>query len=292
MTNREILLDVIGELDESLIPDLDAKPRRPILRQFGAIAAAVAVFALLVTAAMRFGTPRQIPTVPPVTTEPVTEATEVKEAATEPPTQRETVQPTGAAPTEATAAPELPTDPPETAAVTEAPESSAGTETPVQTEAPTPPVTEPPETVPETALEVTESQGFRIETFRDRRCIVTMDAFPEASGTLRPCELQSDMVELAEVREGDGVNEYRIRPVGGETEFTATQQEYESFTLTVDLDAEISVAIDERKCFLVVQDETCALYWFIDGEGFTISGRDEDLKYLLEISRKLRPIEE
>lgn len=176
----------------------------------------------------------------------------------------------------------------EATTMTDAPPAA---EVPPATDAPAVPVTESSEETPETALEVTESQGFRIETFQDKRCIVAMEAFPAPTGTLRQCELTSDMVELAEVNETDAVNEYRIRPVGGDTEFIAVQQEYESFSLTVDLDAEISVAIDGRKCFLVVQDDTCTLYWFIDGEGFSVSGRDADLMYLLEISRKLKPVE-
>ena len=300
MRNSEILLDVIGELDEMMIPDLTEEPHqhRPLLRRIMPVAAAVAVFALIVTAAVRFGSPRQIPTLPPAQETTATAPTE--EAATEQPTQTEpAIVPTSAAPTEATAQPEEPTAAPsETTAETQAPTQLATEAPAVQTEPPatepaqTEPVTEAPEPITEAALEVTEAQGFRIETFRDRRCIKATSAFPAPTGTLRRCVLDSGMVELCDVHENGAVNEYRIRPVGGETEFIVTQQEYDSFSLTVDLDAEISVALDGRDSFFILQDDNCTIYWFEDGEGFSVSGAGKDLQYLLEIFRNLRPADE
>lgn len=301
MRNCDMLLDVIGELDEELIPDLtEEPPRQPILRRIMPIAAAVAAFALILTAAMRFGSPQKLPTMPPVTQETtVTEPTE--EAATAQPTQTESaVHPTNAATEAATALPALtePTQLPETAPIVE-PTEQPKTEAPVvQTEpaptepAPTEVMTEAPEDATEAVLEITEAQGFRIETYRDRRCILATSAFPAPTGTLRRCALDSETVELIEINENGARNEYRIRPVGGETEFIATQQEYESFSLTVDLDAEISVALDGRNSFFILQDDNCSIYWFEDGEGFSVSGEGKDLQYLLETFRNLKPADE
>nr|MCR4646385.1 hypothetical protein [Oscillospiraceae bacterium] len=111
---------------------------------------------------------------------------------------------------------------------------------------------------------------------------------------LRRYALQSDAFELVEVTENGDVNEYCIRPIGQETEFTVTQQEYEDFSLIVDEDAEISVNISlgRRRGFFILQGDTCTLYWFEGSEGFCISGADKDLQYLIAISRSLVPADQ
>ena len=280
--------------------------RQRRIRYSAMISSAAVMCGLLIAARMQLGSPQHIPTAPPVIdTEKETTQTTVTERVTET---------NGTIPAEHTTdVPASETLPAETDTIasenTEAPETQAiPTETQpavtVQTSA-LPPETQAPATQPqptEIAAEtqpptapaepeiIGEQDGFRIEKRAGSQIIRCMEDFPAPTGTLRTCTLDSEMLELVEVRTLESaapVNEYRIRPIGQETEFIVTQQEYEQFEMTVDSDAQISISLGGKRGFFVLSGDTCTLCWFADSEGFTVSGDSSDLKYLLEISRKL-----
>ena len=51
----------------------------------------------------------------------------------------------------------------------------------------------------------------------------------------------------------------------------------------------INISINNVHGFFLLQDETCSLYWFRDGEGFYVSCDAADLQYLKEIARSFTP---
>ena len=285
--------------------------RRQKIRYSAMISSAAVMCGLLIAAGMQLGSPQHIPTAPTVmdmTTE--TTQTTVTERVTETngtipaehttdvpasetlPAETDTIAsentefpetqeiPTGTQPVMNEQTPPLP---PQTDAPATQPESTETATAAIHD-------TVPDETVPDEPEIIGEQDGFRIEKRAGSQIIRCMEDFPAPTGTLRTCTLDSEMLELVEVRTLESaapVNEYRIRPIGQETEFIVTQQEYESFEMTVDADAQISISLGGKRGFFVLSGDTCTLCWFADSEGFTVSGDSSDLKYLLEISRKL-----
>ncbi len=280
--------------------------RQRRIRYSAMISSAAVMCGLLIAAGMQLGSPPHIPTAPPVidttretkqttVTEPVTETsgTLPAESTTDVPASETIPAGTEMLTAESTETPETLEIPTETQpAVTVQttalpPETQAPATQPQPTEIAA--ETQPP-TAPAEPEIIGEQDGFRIEKRAGTQIIRCMDDFPAPTGTLRTCTLDSEMLELVEVvsPESDApVNEYHIRPIRQETEFVVTQQEYEQFEMTVDADAQISISLGGKRGFFVLSGDTCTLCWFADSEGFTVSGDSSDLKYLLEISRKL-----
>ena len=142
--------------------------------------------------------------------------------------------------------------------------------------------------VPETAP--VRLTGFRVEQYPDCQKVICTDDFPEPDGELQSYLVISD--ELVLLAASEPVNAERIYevecPEAGKV-FTVTQREYSEFVLTVDEGELINIALNNVHGFFLLQDETCSLYWFRDGEGFYVQCDVDDLEYLMEIARSFTP---
>lgn len=152
------------------------------------------------------------------------------------------------------------------------------------------------ETVPFTETTVTpqtspvQIAGFRVEQYPDCQKVICTDDFPEPDGELQAYLVVSDELVLLAASEPEHAERtYEIEcPEAGKV-FTVTQKEYSEFVLTVDAGELIDIALNNVHGFFLLQDETCSLYWFRDGEGFFVSGDTADLKYLMAIFRSFTP---
>ena len=143
-------------------------------------------------------------------------------------------------------------------------------------------------TVPQTApIQLT---GFRVEQYADYQKVICTDEFPEPDGKLQSYTLISDeLVLLAASEPNNAERTYEVEfPEAGKV-FTVTQKEYSEFVLTVAEGELINISINNVHGFFLLQDETCSLYWFRDGEGFYVSCDAADLQYLKEIARSFTP---
>ena len=143
-------------------------------------------------------------------------------------------------------------------------------------------------TTPQTApIQLT---GFRVEQYPDCQKVICTDDFPAPDGKLKPYIVVSDeLVLLAASEPVNAERTYEIEcPEAGRV-FTVTQKEYPEFVLTVDEGELINIALNNVHGFFLLQDETCSLYWFRDGEGFYVQCDVDDLEYLMEIARSFTP---
>ena len=143
-------------------------------------------------------------------------------------------------------------------------------------------------TTPQTApIQLT---GFRVEQYPDCQKVICTDDFPEPDGELQSYLVISDeLVLLAASEPVNAERTYEIEcPEAGRV-FTVTQKEYSEFVLTVDEGELINIALNNVHGFFLLQDETCSLYWFRDGEGFYVQCDVDDLEYLMEIARSFTP---
>ena len=143
-------------------------------------------------------------------------------------------------------------------------------------------------TTPQTAP--VQLDGFRVEQYPDCQKVICTDDFPAPDGELQPYIVISD--ELVLLAASEPVNAERTYvvecPEAGRV-FTVTQKEYSEFVLTVDEGELINIALNNVHGFFLLQDETCSLYWFRDGEGFYVQCDVDDLEYLMEIARSFTP---
>ena len=132
--------------------------------------------------------------------------------------------------------------------------------------------------------------GFRVEQYPDCQKVICTDDFPAPDGKLKPYIVVSDEVVLLAASEPENAERtYEIEcPEAGRV-FTVTQKEYSEFVLTVDEGELINIALNNVHGFFLLQEKTCSLYWFRDGEGFFVSGDTADLKYLMAIFRSFTP---
>ena len=199
---------------------------------------------------------------------------------------------------------------PATTAQTEHITTSGTTETitttetiPSQTEAagivnPTPataepkPVTTEPVTETTAAPETRQLDGFRVEQYADCQKIICTDEFPAPDGELASYVVLSDaftVLSMSEPETPEPERSYEIECAEAGKVFTVTQREYSEFVLTVEEGELINISIVGVHGFFLLQDETCSLYWFRDGEGFYVQCDVDDLEYLMEIARSFTP---
>ena len=143
-------------------------------------------------------------------------------------------------------------------------------------------------TTPQTApIQLT---GFRVEQYPDCQKVICTDDFPEPDGELQSYLVISDELVLLAASEPENAERtYEVEyPETGKV-FTVTQREYSEFVLTVDEGELINIALNNVHGFFLLQDETCTLYWFRDGEGFYVQCDVDDLEYLMKIARSFTP---
>ena len=163
-------------------------------------------------------------------------------------------------------------------------------------------ITHPSVTVTETQpIQVTETattpqtapvqlDGFRVEQYPDCQKVICTDDFPAPDGELQPYIVISDELVLLAASEPENAERtYEIECPDASKVFTVTQREYSEFVLTVDEGELINIALNNVHGFFLLQDETCSLYWFRDGEGFYVQCAVDDLEYLMEIARSFTP---
>ncbi|MCR5718568.1 MAG: hypothetical protein K6F80_05990 [Oscillospiraceae bacterium] len=160
------------------------------------------------------------------------------------------------------------------------------------TELPTTETQPQPETEAESFTQVDEEllTGFRLEQYADYRKVICTDSFPEPDGALQPYTILSEeLVLLSSSAEEAAEHTYEIEcPEAGKT-FTVTQREYSEFVLTVEEGELINISLNRAHGFFHLQDETCSLYWFRNGEGFYVQCDVNDLEYLMKIARSFTP---
>ena len=120
--------------------------------------------------------------------------------------------------------------------------------------------------------------GFRVEQYPDCQKVICTDDFPEPDGELQSYLVISDeLVLLAASEPVNAERTYEVEcPEAGKV-FTVTQRDYSEFVLTVDEGELINIALNNVHGFFLLQDETCSLYWFRDGEGFYVQCDVDDL---------------
>ena len=143
-------------------------------------------------------------------------------------------------------------------------------------------------TTPQTApIQLT---GFRVEQYPDCQKVICTDDFPEPDGELQSYLVISDELVLLAASEPENAERtYEVECSEAGKVFTVTQREYSEFVLTVDKGELINIALNHVHGFFLLQDETCSLYWFRDGEGFYVQCDVDDLEYLMEIARSFTP---
>lgn len=165
--------------------------------------------------------------------------------------------------------------------------------TATETQAATAPETQP-QTEPATEPAEEKLTGFRVEQHPGWRRVVCTDPFPAPTGelTLYTVDSESFVLDAEVLNTDEPVRTYEIRRPDTDKVFIVTQQEYAEFALTVEEGALIDISLNRARGFFLLQDEICSLYWFIDGEGFFVSGDAGDLRDLMAIVRSFTPANE